>query len=144
MSVLLQHRALRILWQLPVTSYFAPLWGPPSSGNTLSSSLFSGLCQPWLQLIFSRSTFMQLPLTPLFCVTQLHSELLWGLHGCLFPMSGVSQFWGVLFSFPTSAGALGGGWVLSFYHQWGDPPRTCGFECLLNECSNPVSLVQNV
>ena len=28
MSVLLQHRVLRILWYLPVTSYFAPLWGP--------------------------------------------------------------------------------------------------------------------
>ena len=27
MSVLLQHRALRILWQLPVTYYFALLWG---------------------------------------------------------------------------------------------------------------------
>lgn len=31
MCVLLQHRALRILWQLPVTSYFAPLWGPSLS-----------------------------------------------------------------------------------------------------------------
>ena len=82
--------------------------GPPSDGNTLSSSLFSGLCQPWLQLIFSRSTFMQLALTPLLCVTQLCSDLLWGLCGCLFPISGVSQFWGVLFSSPTSSWAPGG------------------------------------
>ena len=28
MSVLLQHRVLRILWFLPVTSYIAPLQGP--------------------------------------------------------------------------------------------------------------------
>ena len=82
--------------------------GPPSAGNTLSSSLFSGLCQPWLHLIFSRSTFMQLALTPLLCVTQLCSDLLWGLCGCLFPISGVSQFWGVLFSSPTSSWAPGG------------------------------------
>ena len=82
--------------------------GPPSAGNTLSSSLFSGLCQPWLQLIFSRSTFMQLALTPLLCVTQLCSELLWGLCGCLCLMSWCVTVLGCLILFLHKLWAPGG------------------------------------
>lgn len=118
--------------------------GPPSDGNTLSSSLFSGLCQPWLQLIFLRSTFMQLALTPLLHVTQLCSGLLWGLYGCLCLMSWCVTVLGCLILFLHKFMSSWRWWAVSFCHQWGAWHRTCGFECMLNECSNSVSLVQNV
>ena len=106
--------------------------GPPSAGNTLWSSLFSGLCQLWLQLIFSRSTFMQLALTPLLCVTQFCSELLWGLCGCLFLMFCCLTVVGCLILFLHKFMSSWRWWAVSFCHQWGAWPRTCGFECLLN------------
>ena len=137
MSVLLQHRVLRILWQLPVPSYFAPLWGPPSSGNILLASLFPGLCQPWLQLTFSRCAFMQLVLTPLFHVTQLCSELLWGL--CRLPLSNVlvCHSSGVSYSLPPQVHELLEGMGCVFLSSVRSPAQDLWFWMLVEWMFKP-------
>ena len=66
-------------------------------------------------------------------------------HGaCLCLMSWCLSLLGCLILFPHKFMRSWRRGAVSFCHQWGAPPRTCGYECLLNECSNLVWLAHSV
>ena len=96
----------------------------------------------WLQLIFSESLCVLLALTPLLWGTRLCAGLLRGL--CWLPLSivFVSHNFGVSYSLPSQVHEPLEGTGCVFL--WGAQHRTCDYECLLSECSNPIWLTQNV
>ena len=130
------------LWLYLVTSDFAPLWGPlPLLGiHFLLPSTLASTKPDWLQFIFSGSTCVY-DLPWLHCSSC--TPLLWAPLGAVLTVSVHC-----LPSFLVANSLLqhvhepleGTGCVL----LWGAWPRTCDYECLLNECSNPVWLMQNV
>ena len=66
-------------------------------------------------------------------------------HGvCLCLMSWCLTILGCLILFSHKFMSSWRGQTVSFYYQWGAWPRTCGYECLLKECSNPVQLTHSV
>ena len=66
-------------------------------------------------------------------------------HGvCLCLMSWCLTILGCLILFSHKFMSSWRGQTVSFCYQWGAWPRTCGYECLLKECSNPVQLTNSV
>ena len=144
MSDLLQHRALRIPWQLPVTSYFAPLQGPSLCWEY---TLIFLILWPLPTLTPAYLLKIHIHATCSHSTALCYTTLLWAPVGAVrLPLSNIwcVTVLGCLILFPHKFMSSWRGQTVSFCHQWGALPRTCGFECMLNECSNSVSLVQNV
>ena len=126
---------------LPCHLIFAPLWGPSICWEY--TPIFLLLWPPdWLQLIFSGSTCVWLALTPLLWGTRLCSGLLQGLCWLTLSIAFVSHNLGMSYSLPSQVHEPLEGTGCVFL--WGAQHRTCYYECLLNECSNPIWWTQNV
>ena len=127
------------LWPHIVSCHFAPLWGPSLSWKYTPIFL---LLWP-LPALTDSSSSSQTPYVcdlPLLHCSELHASALSSRGGCDDHFSLISPNFEVDNSLPLQVHELLEGTSCLFVRNLA---QTCDYECLLNECSNPVRLTQN-
>ena len=142
--LILQHKGLVPLHSALSPLTFAPSQVPcplPGTHSHLPSSLASTRPDRH-QLVFSGSTRVRLALTPQLRVP---GSALCSLGLCWLPLLSVSVSprLGLPLLFLHEFTSSWRGWAVSLSSARSQH-RTCGSQCLLNECSNSVSVTQNV